>query len=347
MSAAGGAYLASRYPCPSLEPSPSGRGGAHRPLTPSCPPSPGLAYPHLPYTPLPIPPEGVPTQPPDGLCLTAPCRVHTEEAGPHRWPAASKWTPPSRRRWGTPPTAGGRGKGEGGGRQGHSLRGRGRRAARDPRTEMRDATCAGTTAVGDPSRFWMSTSPTGGTQRGRGGYNRLGMAVGGTVGRYPPTTCHPPSPGTPAPPYTPLLAPSPVPYFLLPASPPSLVPSEGRTFAAAPPGPCPWALGCGTQGRSAAARPPRRSSLARAAARPPPQTPSGPSGGPPRRSRRGAPARRRGPSRSRRGRAASCSGAARPRTWRRACAGATARGGREGTTGRSVVQPARFTAHPS
>ena len=34
-----------------------------RPLTPSCPPSPGLAYPHLPYTPLPFPPEGVPTQP--------------------------------------------------------------------------------------------------------------------------------------------------------------------------------------------------------------------------------------------------------------------------------------------
>ena len=47
----------------------------------------------------------VPTEPPDCPCFTAPCRVHTEEGNfPRRWPAASKWTPPSRR-WGTSPTA--------------------------------------------------------------------------------------------------------------------------------------------------------------------------------------------------------------------------------------------------
>ena len=34
-------------PCPSLDPSPSVGGGAHRPLTPSCPPSPCLATPFL------------------------------------------------------------------------------------------------------------------------------------------------------------------------------------------------------------------------------------------------------------------------------------------------------------
>ena len=47
LSAAGGAYwrLAT---CPFLEPFPSIGGGAHRPLTPLCPPSPCLAYPYLP-----------------------------------------------------------------------------------------------------------------------------------------------------------------------------------------------------------------------------------------------------------------------------------------------------------
>ena len=29
--------------------------------------------------PLPFPREGVPTNPPDGPCFTAPCRVHTED----------------------------------------------------------------------------------------------------------------------------------------------------------------------------------------------------------------------------------------------------------------------------
>ena len=47
LSEAGGAHgpLATS-PCPSLEPSPSVGGGAHRPLTPSCPPSPCLACPY-------------------------------------------------------------------------------------------------------------------------------------------------------------------------------------------------------------------------------------------------------------------------------------------------------------
>ena len=35
------------HPCPFFEPSPSAGGGADRPPTPSCPPSPSLAYPHL------------------------------------------------------------------------------------------------------------------------------------------------------------------------------------------------------------------------------------------------------------------------------------------------------------
>ena len=94
------------YPFSFLKPSPSGGGGAHRPLTPgltpSCPPSPGLAYP-----PFPFPREVVPTQPPDCPCLTAPCRVHTEEGnGPCRWPGASRRTAPHRRLWETHPNGG-------------------------------------------------------------------------------------------------------------------------------------------------------------------------------------------------------------------------------------------------
>ena len=46
-SAAGGAYWLSAIRCPSLEPSSSAGGGAHRPLGPLCPSSPSLPYPSL------------------------------------------------------------------------------------------------------------------------------------------------------------------------------------------------------------------------------------------------------------------------------------------------------------
>ena len=62
------------YPCLFFEPSPSASGGAHRPLTPSCPPSPSLAYPHPPTHPLPFPREVVPP----GLSLS-----HCSGSGPH------------------------------------------------------------------------------------------------------------------------------------------------------------------------------------------------------------------------------------------------------------------------
>ena len=79
LPAAGGAYgpLAT-YPCPSLEPFPSLRRGAHRPL----PPLPLSAWPILtsPH-PLPFPWEVLPTEPQDCPCFTALCRVHTEGGG--------------------------------------------------------------------------------------------------------------------------------------------------------------------------------------------------------------------------------------------------------------------------
>ena len=72
---AGGAYWPlATYPCLFFEPSPSAGGGAHRPLTPSCPPSPSLAYPHPPTHPLPFPREVVPP----GLSLS-----HCSVSGPH------------------------------------------------------------------------------------------------------------------------------------------------------------------------------------------------------------------------------------------------------------------------
>ena len=52
LSAAGGAHWPlAKYPCPFLDPLASAGGRAHRPLTPSCPPSPSLAYPHVPTPP--------------------------------------------------------------------------------------------------------------------------------------------------------------------------------------------------------------------------------------------------------------------------------------------------------
>ena len=46
LSEAGGAkWPIATYRCPSLEPSPSVAGSAHRPLAPLCPPSPCLTYP--------------------------------------------------------------------------------------------------------------------------------------------------------------------------------------------------------------------------------------------------------------------------------------------------------------
>ena len=84
----------------SLTPCPSVGGGAHRPRTTACPPSPPPSL-----RPLPFPSEGVPTEPPDCPCLTAPRRVHAEEGnGPRRGPGASRQTPQT----------GGRGGGGGG-----------------------------------------------------------------------------------------------------------------------------------------------------------------------------------------------------------------------------------------
>ena len=93
-------------PCPFLAPSPSAGGGAHRPLIPSRPPSPCLAYPHSPTHPLRFARSVVPTEPPDCPCFTAPCRLHTEEG---HWPSplarcVQADARHSRcRRWGTPP----------------------------------------------------------------------------------------------------------------------------------------------------------------------------------------------------------------------------------------------------
>ena len=63
--------------CPSLEPFPSVGGGAHRPLTTMCPPSPCLAYPYLP-TP--------PSSPLGGCANGAPglSLFHCPVSGPHR-----------------------------------------------------------------------------------------------------------------------------------------------------------------------------------------------------------------------------------------------------------------------
>ena len=119
-SAAGGAYWPIATYCPSLGPPPSIGGGAPRPPTPSCPPSPSVAY-----SPRPTPPS----LPSGGRANTAPgpTLIHCSVSGPHgggRWPGASKWTPPYQR-WGT------RGdlleRGGGGGEGGRGEGGRGSR----------------------------------------------------------------------------------------------------------------------------------------------------------------------------------------------------------------------------
>ena len=77
LSAAAGAHWPlATCPCPSLEPSPSAGGGAHRPLTAECPPSPS-AWPVLTLL---LPPsislgEAAPTDPQDCPCSTARRRI--------------------------------------------------------------------------------------------------------------------------------------------------------------------------------------------------------------------------------------------------------------------------------
>ena len=96
LSVAGGAYCPlAASPCPSLEPSPSAGGGAHRPLTPQVPSlSLSLAHPHLP-TPPALPSVGC-THAAPGLspfhCAVS--RPHGRGQRPS--PGASQWTPPSR-----------------------------------------------------------------------------------------------------------------------------------------------------------------------------------------------------------------------------------------------------------
>ena len=52
---------------------------------------PSLSLPYLPYSPLPVPWEIVPMEPPDCPCFSAPCRVHTAEGnGPCHWRGALK-----------------------------------------------------------------------------------------------------------------------------------------------------------------------------------------------------------------------------------------------------------------
>ena len=88
LCAAGGAdWPLATYPCPFLQPSPSGGGGAHRPLTPACPPSPSAwPIPTSPHTPFHSLGRRVPTEPQHRPYFTALCRVHTRGDG--RW---AKW----------------------------------------------------------------------------------------------------------------------------------------------------------------------------------------------------------------------------------------------------------------
>ena len=83
--------------CPSLGPSPSARGSAHRPFTILCPLPPCLAYPYLP-TPPSVPSSALsPRTGPLSLLHVG----STRRRASRHWPGASQWAPPSRR-WGTP-----------------------------------------------------------------------------------------------------------------------------------------------------------------------------------------------------------------------------------------------------
>ena len=95
---AGGAYWTlATYPSPFLEPFPFIGGGAHRPLTTLCPPSPCLdsclAWPYLPTHPS-LPLVGCANAVPrlSLVHCSVSYRVHTEEGNcPRCWPGASKW----------------------------------------------------------------------------------------------------------------------------------------------------------------------------------------------------------------------------------------------------------------
>ena len=90
----------SPYPLNPLPPQaavPLGLSPPRAPPLPLC-----LAYPHPHTHPLSLSLRRLCQRSPrDCPCSTALCRVRTAEGtGPRRWPGASKWTPPSRRRWG-------------------------------------------------------------------------------------------------------------------------------------------------------------------------------------------------------------------------------------------------------
>ena len=94
-SAAAGAYSPIAMCCPSLGPSPSVGGGARRPLTAPCPPSPSSAYLSL-STPLSIPSVGCAHRAP-GLSL-----LHCSVPGPHGrrrggWECGGRVRRPARR----------------------------------------------------------------------------------------------------------------------------------------------------------------------------------------------------------------------------------------------------------